>query len=193
MAIVEAPDAKQKVSVQEYLVRERQAEYRSDYVYGDIRAMAGGSLRHGIINSNLNTQVNLRLKGTPCISVPGIVQILVDPNGLYVYPDLTVICDEPVLLDEHQDIVLNPTVVFEVLSPSTARYDRGLKADGYRQIESLQELVFISQTEPLVEQFTRKQDGLWVATSTKGLDGAVVLASIGCTLLLSEIYERVTF
>ncbi len=193
MAIEVLTEYPLNVSVEEYLVRERQAEYKSEYVYGEIRAMAGASRAHITIVTDLTVLIGTQLRGKRCQVFSSDLKVAADPDGFYVYPDLTVICDKPDVLDESQGIVVNPTVIFEVLSPSTEIYDRGQKSDGYRQIESLQELIFISQTEPRVEQFTRKKDGQWVSTLTQGLVGVVTLDSIGCTLLLSEVYERVKF
>lgn len=181
------------VSLDEYLVRERAAEYRADFVYGEIRAMAGGSLLHGRIIANVTREIGVQLKGKHCFAVSGDVKIAADPQGLYVYPDLTVVCDEPQFHDNEKDVLLNPAVIVEVLSPSTEGYDRGLKSTRYRQLASLHEYVFISQTEPLVEHWVRQPDGLWLVSTTAGLSGEIVLQSIDCRLELSEVYDRVEF
>ncbi len=193
LAPVAASIAPPHVSVEEYLVRERRAEYRSDYVYGEIRAMSGGSLTHNAIIPSLTLAVGRQLQGKPCMPLSSDMKIAVEPAGLYVYPDLAIVCGKARLLDQHQDILLNPTVIFEVISPSTEDYDRGLKGTRYRQVESLQDYIMISQSEAFVEHFSRREDGLWVVETVKGLSGRVRIESIDCTLLLSDIYERVEF
>ncbi len=188
-----APISPKHTSVEEYLVRERRAEYRSDYIYGEIRAMSGGSLRHARIIAGLHAAVDARLRGKQCDTILGDLQLQVDPDGLYVYPDLTVICGKPRLLDQNQDVLLNPTVIFEVLSPSTENYDLGLKSTRYRKIESLKDLLLISQSEPMVEHYSRQSDEVWLLTTIRGPSGHVRIESIDCTLPLVEIYERVEF
>ncbi len=191
--ITEAPPYTTKVTQEEYLVRERAAEYKSDYVYGEIRAMAGASLAHNTINANLTVEIGSQLKGKPCRPLTSDMRLLADPGGLYVYPDLTVVCEEPILADDKLDILVNPTLIFEILSRSTESYDRGLKAIRYREIESLREYVFISQEEPLIERYSRQPDGLWLIETVRGLTASVHIASIDCTLALAEIYDRVEF
>src|SRR5690349_20454760 len=120
-------ESKTKLTSEEYLIRERAAEYRSDYIYGEVRAMSGGSFQHGTIIANLTCEIGIQLKGKPCTAVSGDVKVVADPVGLYVYPDLTVVCGDPQVLDNKRDVLINPTVIFEVLSDSTEGYDRGLK------------------------------------------------------------------
>lgn len=181
------------ISLEEYLVRERAAEYRADFVYGEIRAMAGGSLQHGRLIANLTGGITPQLRGKPCFAVSGDVKVAADPDGLYVYPDLTVVCGEPQFHDRERDVLLNPTVIFEVLSPTTEGYDRGLKSTRYRRLPSLREYVFICQTEPLIEHWVRQADGLWLVATITGLSEKVALDSIECRLEMAEVYDRVEF
>ncbi|HEX2094077.1 MAG TPA: Uma2 family endonuclease [Longimicrobiaceae bacterium] len=109
----------------------------------------------------------------------------------YVYPDVTVVCGGPQLEDEHFDTLLNPTLIVEVLAPSTAGYDRGEKWEMYRRIPSLKDYLLVSQTEPRVERYTRQGEGLWLFSETNGLDSILQIDSIGCTLALRDVYERV--
>lgn len=176
----------------EYLSRERAAEYRSEYYAGEIFAMAGGSPRHSRIKTNVLTLLNVRLQSHPCTPYDSDLRIRV-PTGLYTYPDVSVICGELAFDDEHKDTVLNPTVLVEVLSPTTEAYDRGKKFDHYRRIESLREYVLVSQDEPRVERFLRNDDGTWTLAIASGLSESIALPSLGLTLPLSEVFAKVDF
>jgi Uma2 family endonuclease len=111
-------------------------------------------------------------------------------TGLYTYPDLLVVCGEPQLADEHTDMLLNPTLIVEVLSESTEAYDRGKKFEHYRTLDSLTDYLLVAQDEARIEHFTRREGG-WLLTEARGLDGVLALPSIGCELRLAEVYERV--
>jgi Uma2 family endonuclease len=176
-------------TAEEYLALERQAEYKSEYIDGQIVAMSGGSFAHSVIAVNLGgTLLNL-LHRTPCYVVNSDMRVRVDPR-LYTYPDATVICDEPELEDAEQDTLLNPTVIFEVLSPSTEAYDRGEKFRRYQRIPSLRQYVLVSQNQPTIEVFTRQGD-FWTYRQATGLDASIHLESVDCTLALGEVYARV--
>jgi Uma2 family endonuclease len=115
-------------------------------------------------------------------------------SELFSYPDLTVVCGRPFFLDEHKDVLLNPTAVFEVLSPGTEAYDRGEKFLRYRNgIETLIDYVLVSQIRALVERYSRQPDGQWLYVTVDGLSKRIQIESIRCTLELSEIYARVEF
>jgi Uma2 family endonuclease len=119
------------------------------------------------------------------------MRVHIPATGLYTYPDVLVVCGEPRLADDHFDTLLNPTLIVEVLSPTTESYDRGKKFEHYRTLDSLAEYLLVSQEERLVEQFVRQAGGSWLFTATAGPDGAVQLASLGCVLALSEVYDKV--
>ena len=112
---------------------------------------------------------------------------------MYSYPDLAVACGEPLFQDEQGDVLLNPTVVFEVPSRSTEAYDRGEKFERYKAIETLTDYVLVSQDQPRAEHFRRQADGTWSLSETGGPGGMVALDSINCRLPLAEVYERVAF
>ena len=177
---------------EEYLTRERDAERKSEYLNGFITAMAGTSYVHSIIVSNLSGEIREQLKNGPCDIVTSDLRLLVNATGLYTYPDVTVICGRPIFLDEKFDTLVNPTVVIEILSPSTEAYDRGAKFAHYRQVESLREYVLVSQNRMLVERFT-KQGEDWLLTASEGLEGVLELKSVGCKVMLKEIYRKVVF
>ena len=116
----------------------------------------------------------------------------VQATGLFTYPDATIVCGELQFVDEHQDTVINPSVVVEVLSESTEKYDRGTKSDHYRQIPLLKELILISQDKYHVEQFFRQADGSWLFTEQKELQSVFTLASLGIEIAMAELYRGVS-
>jgi Uma2 family endonuclease len=181
-------------SPEEYLAFERGTDARHEYLDGHVYAMAGESIEHSRICVNVAGELRARLKGSPCEVLSPNMKVVTSPSGLFSYPDVVVICGEPQFYDERRDILTNPTVVFEVLSPSTEAYDRGEKFLRYRtQIATLREYVLVSQHRPLVESYVRQPDGSWSYFSATDLDVAVDLVSIGCLLPLSEIYDRIVF
>ncbi len=125
-----------KVTAEEYLALDRAAEFRSEFLDGEMIAMSGGSARHSKLQINLALEVETALRGTPCQAFSSDLRVRVS-SRMYTHPDLTVVCGDLMLDDERQDSLLNPKVIFEVLSPSTEYYDRGLKFRRYREIESL--------------------------------------------------------
>ena len=191
-----------KTTIDEYLRRERAAEFRHEFVDGEIRAMAGESGNHADLSANMVGLLHAQLKESPCRVRTKDTKIRsgVDrphgssTKGLFSYPDVVVICGEPIYHDEHQDVVLNPTVIVEVLSPSTEAFDRGEKFIRLRNWnDSLQDYVLVSQQEAFIEVFHRNEDGTWTMTQSAGLDAAATLASIHCTLPLAEVYARIEF
>lgn len=183
--------ARSYLSPEEYLEIDRAAEQKSEYVDGQMFAMAGGSRNHNLIVTNLARELSLALKGRPCEVYPSDLRIWIPENNRYTYPDASVVCGDPEFLDEHLDTLLNPTLIVEVLSPTTELYDRGKKFERYRSIESLQSYVLVSQDERRVEQYVRQADGRWLFSDTVGEEGVVSLPSIECELKLAEIYDKV--
>lgn len=175
---------------QEYLTLERQAKTKSEFFEGEIYAMAGASRKHVLIEGNIIRELGNRLKGRPCAVLTSNMRVRVRSTGLYTYPDASVVCGKPEFEDINGDTLLNPTVLVEVLSPSTESYDRGEKFMQYRRLPSLQEYVVVSQDKVLVERFRRVGD-LWVIGDVHRLDGVLRLESIDCEVPLSEIYYQV--
>jgi Uma2 family endonuclease len=181
-------------SPEEYLAFERGTDARHEYLDGHVYAMAGESIEHSRICVNVAGELRARLKGSPCEVLSPNMKVATSPAGLFSYPDVVVVCGEPRFYDERRDILTNPTVVFEVLSPSTEAYDRGEKFLRYRtNIETLREYVLVSQHRPLVEHYVRQPDGSWSYSSAGDLSEPIDLPSIGCRLPLSEIYDRIIF
>ncbi len=176
---------------EQYLDMERAAEYKSEYQDGQIYAMAGATRRHNLIGFNIAISLGTQLRSKPCEVYTGDMRVQTDQSRQYFYPDVVVVCGEPEFRDGREDTLLNPTVIVEVLSRSTEAFDRGEKFLRYRHMESLTEYLFISQDERRIEQFTRQADGSWRLTETHEA-GAATLESIGCTLALGDVYDKVT-
>ncbi len=182
-----------KLTEAQYLEIERKAEFKSQFYRGEMFAMSGASREHNRISRNLIARIDERLREGPCEVYGSDMRVRVDLTGLYTYPDVVIACGELRFVDDHVDTLTNPKVLFEILSDSTEKYDRGTKSNHYRQIESLQEYVLVSQTDPHVEVFHRQPDGNWLLREARALEESITLHSIGITLPLSEIYLRVEF
>jgi Uma2 family endonuclease len=189
---VHAPQ-KRFYTPEEYLSLERNSEFKSEYLQGEIYAMAGGSPEHGAITVNLSREISLQLKGRPCQVFSSDVRVRTTPSGLFAYPDLSVVCGELVFHDEKRDVLTNPVLLVEALSDSTEAYDRGRKFFQYRQIETLTDYLLVSQKEPYIDHYTKQADGRWLLTPVMGLEAILPIPSLGCTLLLSEVYDKITF
>src|SRR2546423_6903842 len=181
------------VSPDEYLRLERQAEYKSEYLNGEIFAMSGASREHNLLTVNIGRDLSQQLRGRSCEAYISDMRVRVRSNGLYTYPDVIVVCGEPKFEDKEVDTLLNPTVLIEVLSQSTERYDRIAKASYYRTLDSLSEHLLVAQHEVRVEQYSRQPDGQWSQIEYTSPDAVVQLASIDCSLRLSDVYDRIAF
>jgi Uma2 family endonuclease len=189
------PQPVKRYTPQEYYALERQAEYKSDYYKGEIFNMSGGTANHSLITANIAGEVRNRLKGKPCRAYESNLRLAILATGLRCYPDVSVYCG-PLQFDPEDntgETATNPTVLFEVLSKSTEGYDRGLKAENYRQIASLRAYVLVSQRGPHVEVFERQANGHWLLGDANGLDAVLTLPAIGIDLPLAEIYDGVEF
>ena len=197
------PKSEPLCSEEEYLALERKAEERHEYLDGQIYAMAGESLNHGDICVNLVGQLYGQLRGGPCRALSKGMKVRSGPiprsgytvKGMYSYPDLVIVCGEPVFHDEFRDVLLNPKVIIEVLSPSTEAFDRGEKFLRYRTyLESLTDYLVVAQNYTLIEHFTRQPGGQWlIAMSAVDLAESVVIPSIDCVLRLNDVYDRILF
>lgn len=177
----------------EYLAFERASETKHEYLDGQVYAMAGASVKHGRIIQNTSGSLYNQLRGGPCEAITNDLRVRISATQLNTYPDIVVVCGEPQLTDEHLDTLLNPTVLIEVLSPSTETYDRSTKWLHYQRIESLQEYVLIAQDTPRIDHYAREDGATWRYSATIGLESSVELPAIGCSLALAEVYENVAF
>ncbi len=182
-----------RLSEEEYLKIERAAEFRSEYYNGQMYAMSGGSMPHAVIIANLIRELGVALRQKPCTVMNSDMRVRISPSKFYTYPDIVVVCGPPKLADNQKDTLLNPTLLIEVLSPSTEAHDRGFKFLHYRQLESLQEYALVWQAEPRVEIFRRQSSGEWLLSEAAGLDAKCRFDSAGCQIALAEIYHRVEF
>jgi Uma2 family endonuclease len=191
-----------RITVEDYLAFERAAEERHEYFDGEIAAMVGETLQHAIISTNVLGSLGMQLKSTPCFAVTKDIKVRSglgiasarSTRGMFSYPDILVICGKPEFFDDHQDVVMNPTTIVEVLSKSTESFDRGEKFQRYRAWNpTLQDYLLVSQTRPFVEQFRCQPDSIWTMQESLGLGSTAVLPSIACTLKLADVYDRIDF
>lgn len=177
---------------EEYLDIERKAEYKSEYYQGEMFAMAGASEPHNTLVANLLSALHQQVRGRSCKVYPSDMRVRVTDTA-FTYPDVVVVCDKPQLLDQHFDTLLNPTFIAEILSPSTEGYDRGRKFEYYRSIETLAQYLLVASDRIHVDLFTRQPNGQWLLTEAGQLDQRVELQSIGCGVLLADLYDKVDF
>ena len=189
---IAAKPPKSYLSAEEYPAIERSSDFRSECIDGEMMAMATGSWEHSLIIGNALADLKQQLRGGPCKVHASDLRVQA-PDGLQTYPDVVVVCGEPAFADEHRDMVTNPKLIIEVLSPTTESYDRGRKFESYRTIPSLEEYVLVSQDRPRVERFLRQPEGAWLFVEVAGLQEAISLPSLGCHLSLEALYEGVEF
>jgi Uma2 family endonuclease len=181
----------QRCTPQEYLALERASlEMKSEYVDGVILAVPPVNLTHNLIVGNLACELGNRLRGGPCSALLSRMRVKVRATEMYAYPDVVAFCGAPELEDEHRDTLLNPTIIIEVLSPSTERDDRGDKWAHFRLIESLQMYVLVAQDQARVETFTRRGEE-WILGEVSGEEGILTLEAAGCSITLGSVYELV--
>ncbi len=185
------PAQRENRTAREYIEIERAAERKSEFFAGEMFAMAGASEAHNLIVANLIREIGNQLRGKPCRTYPSDMRVRVEDEMHYTYPDVTALCGEPEFEDDRRDTLLNPQVIIEVLSPSTEDYDRGRKFLQYRKLTSLMEYLLVSQEAQRVEKYERQADGRWLLSEAGGKDSRVEIQSIGCSLVLSDLYENV--
>ena len=179
---------------EDYLALETAADYRSQYVDGEIFAMAGAQPWHIEVVDNITIALKTRFRGRPCKSYASEMRVRSVPGNLWTYPDVVALCGQP-LFDTGTDpyTLLNPQVVFEVLSPSTETFDRGDKFRRYRQLELLTDYVLVCGYRRRVDHYRVQENGIWVCEEYTHPKSCFRLASLDCDLPLAEIYEGVTF
>jgi Uma2 family endonuclease len=205
---MDAPRPGRCYTPEEYLAYERQSPYKHEYIAGKIIAMgdagdehnlarqivatAGAGRRHNLITGNLLWVRASQLREQASEVYASLMKVKGGAGTVYIYPDIAVVCEPPQFEDADTDTLLNPTLIIEVLSPSTEAYDRGAKFGYYRQLPSLQEYVLIAQDKMLVEHYVRADES-WILTATTDLGAIVRLPAIGCDLPLAEVYRKVVF
>jgi Uma2 family endonuclease len=183
---------KRKWTVEEYLAYELETGIKHEYIDGDIYAMSGGTDKHSVIIHNIGVEIGLQLrKSKTCQGYDSNMRVKIN-NTTYVYPDLTVVCGEARFSDDGHTMLLNPTLVVEVISASSENYDKGQKADFYQGLSSVQAYLLLDQNKAHAQLYTRHEAG-WLKREFSGLEAVVPLESIGCSLALSEAYRNVEF
>lgn len=182
-------------TAEDYLAFERASDERHEFIDGQVYLMAGASENHNLITANVIIALGSQLRGRPCKLYPSDMRVRVSGRDDYHYPDISVVCGEAQIEDDEQDTLLNPTLIVEVLSPSTEQFDRGKKFENYRLLPSLQEYVLIAQDHAHIEHYVRQEGGAWLYSEVKGLDALneVSLPSIGCSLSMADVYDKVEF
>jgi Uma2 family endonuclease len=181
---------RQHLTPREHLIMERASPIRHQFFRGEVFAMAGASRRHNLIVTNIVGALWSALRDRPCEVYPSDMRVKVEATGSYAYPGVTLVCGPPSLEDEHGDTLLNPLLLFEVLSDSTESFDRGEKFEHYRAIPSLAEVVFVSQKQAHVEHFERQADGSWPLREYRA-GQRLVLPAPGCEVAVDDLYLKV--
>ncbi|MEW6128263.1 MAG: Uma2 family endonuclease [Acidobacteriota bacterium] len=178
---------------QEYLELERKAQDKSEFYFGEIFLMSGGNPEHSLISLNICSELRARLKGKNCRTFESNMKIGVPNSKLFSYPDGSVVCGEPRFRDNQGDVLMNPNLIIEVVSPSTEAFDRGKKFFQYQQIPTFTDYILVSQDEPRLEHYAKQKNGTWVLTMVEGLKGNLTIPALGCKVRLSEVYYQLTF
>jgi Uma2 family endonuclease len=181
--------ANQKMSAAEYLDWDRQQTVRHEFFDGEVVSQAGGTRTHSLIGTNTSRAIGNLLDDHECEAHGSDMRIHIEATGYYAYPDVSVVC--PPVEGEADDVISNPVLVVEVLSPSTEDFDRGTKFGHYRQIPSLRDYLVISQDKARIEHHSRTEDGLWLLRDVEGLDETLHLTSLDRDLSISEVYAKV--
>ncbi|NMG59348.1 Uma2 family endonuclease [Geitlerinema sp. P-1104] len=190
---VDRLDVRRGYSLEDYRRFEAESLERHEYRDGEVVTMTGGSEAHNTITVNLVVLLGFLLRDSPLRLYSSDLRLWLPQYNRATYPDVMVVEGEPVFQEQRSDEILNPTLIVEVLSPSTAAYDRGDKFRRYRSIPSFAEYLLVSQQEPYVEQFSRRDEGVWEFRALEGLEGAISLPRFDVELPLGEIYRRVRF
>jgi Uma2 family endonuclease len=173
------------------IIRLTQAEFRHEFLAGEVLAMTRASRNHNLITVNVAAPLSEQLRRRQSEVYASDMRVKISPPRLYAYPDVIVVCGTPRFEDDVNDTLLNPTILIEVLSKSTEAYDRGLKSELYRGLESLQELILIAQSKRHLKHYRRQSGNRWILTETNDPAGSIVLESITTQLTVAQIYLKV--
>ncbi len=177
----------------EYLEQEILSLEKHEYFEGEIFAMSGASIPHNKIFSNLFLSVGNKLKGKPCQPYGSDLRIHIPKNSLFTYPDLSIICGDIETSENSFDTVTNPTVLFEILSPSTRNYDLGQKFELYRQIDSLKEYILIDSESVKILKYVRNNDNTWLLSEKNQITDILKINTLEIELTIFDIYDNVKF
>lgn len=185
-------ESKKYYTVEEYLAFERKAFEKHEYIDGEIVAMAGASREHNLVGINTTFALMSQLRGKNCEVYASDMRVRLKPNR-YGYPDVVVVCGKPEFADDEFDVLLNPTILVEVLSHSTRFKDKTEKLEDFRKLDSLKECLLIEQEKMFVEHYIKQTPNQWLLRIYENADELIILESIGCKILLSDIYLQVKF
>jgi Uma2 family endonuclease len=175
---------------EEYLARERASDTKHEYVNGELVAMAGASPEHNLVAGNIAGTLGDRLRDRPCVVFPSDQRLHVAATGIYAYPDVMVVCGRPERAPLDRATIVNPVVIFEVLSDSTEAFDRGAKFAHYRHLPSLREYVLVAIESRRVEHYRRLEGGQWLLSEAEGMTGVLALPALGVDLPLAETFAK---
>lgn len=178
---------------EEYLELEEAAEYKSEYIDGEIIPMAGGTVNHNQIALNLSTELNFAFKKQNYRVFMGDIRLWILQKRTYTYPDVMILAGEPEFFNNRKDIILNPQIIVEVLSKSTKGYDREDKFQAYRTISTFQEYLLIDQTRIHVDQFSKTGKKQWALREYDEEDEAIALVTVPFEISLQDLYNKVKF
>ena len=186
-----AAEPRPLISREAYLALEDESDERHEYIAGEVFAMVGGTEPHGLIIGNVIAALHGPTRRRGCRIYPGEVRIAISAIDIYTFPDVSLVCGQPQHEGSRRDIILNPKVVIEVLSPSTERYDRGQKFQYYQHLPSLDTYILVAHEMPLIEQYVRQSDQKWLYSAARGLDAILSLPTLECSLVLADVYDLV--
>ena len=186
-------EKKLRYTFEEYLALEEKADYRSEFFNGEIFAMSGGSSSHSRIIFNTNREIGNAIYDSECSGFEGNLKVRIEESNVSVYPDLMVVCGPEKYYQDNPNLITNPTVIVEVLSESTALYDRTGKFRHYKRLPSFKEYVLIEQKEPRIDVYHKNKKGEWVWDEYEGIDAIIELKSIAISLSAKRVYHRVQF
>jgi len=172
----------------EYLALDRANPYRSEYIGGEMFAMAGGTLRHAALAARCIVELNSRLAGRGCTVFSSDARVRTPRTASHVYPDVSVVCGEVRTQPNASDVLINPAIVVEVLSPTTRDYDKGAKFELYREIDSLTDYLLVDSDDPKVVLYSRQPDNSWILREVSGLQTSIAIPSLSITIDLPQIY-----
>jgi Uma2 family endonuclease len=175
----------------DYLAFERSNPGKHEFVDGKIVLQAGGSRNHALIGTNVTSSLHQQLRHRPCMVYGSDMRVVIPQARRYVYPDISVVCGSASFEDALDDTLTNPTLIIEILSPSTERYDRGKKFQCYQTLDSFQEYLLIAQDTTMIEHFVRRSDKLWTFDMIIDASAVIALTSIDCVLRIEDIYEKI--
>ncbi|WP_025143857.1 Uma2 family endonuclease [Pedobacter jeongneungensis] len=184
---------KRRYTVEEYLEMEKASTEKHEYFQGEVFAMSGAGFNHNLIFSNVFGLLFHKLKGSKCIPFGSDMRMNIPENTLFTYPDISIYRDEIKHLNEDDDTILQPTIIIEILSPSTKNYDKGKKFNLYKDIPSLKEYIMIDSESVSVEAYYINEEKNWALNQYKEFSEALTFVSMGFDIALSDIYEHVTF